>query len=75
MIETHYKLDFRLQMLHKSIVYDLYEMGWQTSCNTAKFCTCTVNPKVTHTCTIYTYNVIIESFCCVACTGNLENFN
>ena len=29
MIETCYKLNFRLQMLHKSIVYDLYEIGWQ----------------------------------------------
>ena len=29
MIETCYKLKFRLQMLHKSIVYDLYETRWQ----------------------------------------------
>ena len=29
MVEMHYKLEFRLQMLHKSVVYDLYEIGWQ----------------------------------------------
>ena len=29
MNETHYKLGIRLQMLHKSIVYDLYEIRWQ----------------------------------------------
>ena len=29
MIEMHCKLEFRLQMLHKSIVYDQYEIGWQ----------------------------------------------
>ena len=29
MIEMHYKLEIRLQMLYKSIVYDLYEIGWQ----------------------------------------------
>ena len=29
MIETCCKLGFRLQMLHKSIVYELYEIGWQ----------------------------------------------
>ena len=29
MMETRYKLEFRLQMLHKSFVYDLYEIRWQ----------------------------------------------
>ena len=29
MNEMHYKLGIRLQILHKSIVYELYEIGWQ----------------------------------------------
>ena len=29
MNEMRYKLGIRLEMLHKSIVYDLYEIRWQ----------------------------------------------
>ena len=29
MIEIRYKLEFKLQMLQKSIVYDLYDIGRQ----------------------------------------------
>ena len=46
MTEMHYKLGNRLQMLHKSVVYELYEIGWQQVIIRQSFATRTVSPKL-----------------------------